>query len=81
MKRFFIREKEVQEAIQSRVQEWTIRKDLREEMETMTELQTIQKRRAKAMQARAKWVWLYLHMKFEAEKTDVQVNNWSSDRL
>ena len=54
MKRFFIREKEVQEEIQSRVQEWTIRKDLREEMETMTELQTIQKRRAEAMQARAK---------------------------
>lgn len=54
MKRFFIREKEFQEEISSRVQEWSLRKDIREEVETMTELQTIQKRRAEAMQARAK---------------------------
>ena len=54
MKRFFKREGELKEEIASRVQEWSIRKDIKEEMETIKHIQIRQKRSAQAINSRIK---------------------------
>lgn len=54
MKRFLRREAEIQNEVESRVKEWSIRKGLQEEMETMKKIQSLEKRKAMAIQSRIK---------------------------
>ena len=54
MKRFLRREAEIQHEVESKVKEWSIRKGLQEEMETMKKIQSLEKRKAMAIQSRIK---------------------------
>jgi hypothetical protein len=54
MKRFFRREAEIQQEVKTKVKEWTIRKDLQEEIEAMKLIQDLEKRKSMAVQYRIK---------------------------